>query len=105
MGYRDNGWYDDNEVDPPTLAQVKAANRKYPYEFQIEGYVDMNNNTCYVQVCNEVRCHPAPNNARAKRLSRRIFRRLLKEIGRNRRTVEFRVEVKVSYEDDSLPLF
>jgi len=80
MGY--DAWLEsglnDLEVDEPTLAEVRAAIRECPYEFKVEGWVERSGKVRSSMTASSARRHPAPNNAKAKRIRQRIFRRLCK---------------------------
>lgn len=85
MGY--DAWLESGldrlEIEEPTLAEVKAANRKYPHSFELDCWVTADNKTRYTQVNNNARRRAPPGNAKALRIDRRIARRLIKKLSRN----------------------
>lgn len=89
MGY--DSWLEsglhDVEVPEPTLSEVVRANRESPYEFEIDSWVGTTNNPTkqvFVMCDNLARRAKIPNNARAQRIRKRQYRRMVKAAMRKR---------------------
>lgn len=70
---------DDAPPYPETPTETRRRLRTSPYEFDVEGDVDCRGVPAAYMINAPGRTLPAPNNARARRIRLRIFRRLTRE--------------------------
>lgn len=73
--------YETREPWPETIAQVRARLRRTGYLFELEGEVDRYGRPCVYQ---SLGTPGLPRNARARRITTRVFHRLTASIRRAR---------------------